>query len=186
MSEQPPITEKQWYYEKNGVRHGAVGEATLLAQINSGQLSPETQVWSAGMSGWVPAAKAGLALEINPDLPPPLHGSAVNNNIVWVLAFAPLISLFIEYMVALVQYDDEFLASVAISNMKYFYIPIALNVLLSLLDERKLRQAGHDTSHFKGWVWLVPVYLFQRAERLGHDKFYFATWVVCFLISLVR
>lgn len=186
MSEPIPVIDKQWYYEKSGIRHGAVSETELVALISSGQLTSATTVWSAGMSGWMSAEKAGLLPPPRTDLPPPLAGNQVNNVLVWVLAFAPLISFFMEYIIALIEYDNELLATLAVRNMNYFYIPIAMNVLLTLLDERKLRLAGHDTTQFKGWIWLVPVYLYQRAERLGQPKYYFATWILCFLASLAR
>lgn len=40
---------------------------------------------------------------------------------------------------------------------------VLLNIALSTWDERRLRQAGIDTSAF-GPAFLVPVYLFKRAR----------------------
>lgn len=59
-------------------------------------------------------------------------------------------------------------------------ITIALNIMLSILDERKLEKAGVKTEKFKGMVWLVPVYLFQRAKALDQSLAYFIVWIVCF------
>ncbi|MFO1353881.1 MAG: hypothetical protein U1E88_05305 [Acinetobacter sp.] len=36
---------------------------------------------------------------------------------------------------------------------------------------------------FKGMVWLVPVYLFQRAKALDQSLAYFIVWIVCFLVA---
>ena len=62
---------------------------------------------------------------------------------------------------------------------------MGLNLFLSVLDERRLRKAGHDTEDFKGWVWLVPVYLYQRAKATRQNLAYFMVWIACFAVVLV-
>ncbi|WP_186350706.1 hypothetical protein [Pseudomonas fragi] len=64
------------------------------------------------------------------------------------------------------------------------FISIILNIALSYFDEKRLQKAGHDTSKFKGMVWLVPVYLFQRAKALNQNMAFFAVWIVSFALVL--
>ena len=92
-----------------------------------------------------------------------------------MLAFAPLIGEFIAGL----------LGGLTKSSMdKFWWVTLALNIGLSLLDERKLKAAGHDTKAMGG-AWLVPVYLYKRAQVLKHNLAYFIVWVVCFVAILV-
>jgi hypothetical protein len=76
------------------------------------------------------------------------------------------------------------LAMHAASSSKYWYVTYGLNVGLSYFDEHRLKAAGHDTAKFRGWAWLVPVYLFQRATRLNQKLWYFAVWMACMVLVL--
>jgi hypothetical protein len=91
----------------------------------------------------------------------------VGNQIVWVLAFAPLIGA------ALV------LALLVLFRVKFAFATIALNIGLSWIDLDRLGSTSIDTSHLRGWmVFLVPVYLFRR-EQVTETRGYFVTWMVC-------
>ncbi len=61
---------------------------------------------------------------------------------------------------------------------------LALNIILSIADEKKLRKAGYDTSKM-GSAWLIPVYLFRRAELLNQKNAYFWVWLIMFILSLL-
>lgn len=64
------------------------------------------------------------------------------------------------------------------------FITLILNIDLSYLDGKRLKQAGTDTSTFSGWVRLVPVYLYQRSQGLKQNLAYFIVWIVCFLLII--
>lgn len=112
-------------------------------------------------------------------------GIQVSNAVVWILAFAPIIGLLLESMMSGAMHHSERSAMRALAKNEYWYITVALNIGLSFFDEKRLTQSGINTQAFKGMVWLVPVYLFQRAKALGHGKGYFITWLVCFVLSLL-
>lgn len=111
-------------------------------------------------------------------------GVVVDNGVVWVLAFAPLIGYLLEYIVAYAVNGNEWQAELAMQGKSYWFVTLLLNIGLSLLDEKRLDKSGCDTSKFKGMVWLVPVYLYQRARALRHSLAYFVTWVVCFVLIM--
>ena len=90
-----------------------------------------------------------------------------------------------EWFVAGAINGSEAEAARAMENASYWYITLALNLLLSFFDEKRLQKAGHDTSRFKGWVWLVPVYLYQRAQNLQQNQAYFIVWLACFVLVLL-
>ena len=48
----------QWFYARNGQRHGPVNSAQLTALAKSGQLSPADLIWKEGMTQWVPAGNS--------------------------------------------------------------------------------------------------------------------------------
>ncbi|KZZ29387.1 hypothetical protein A3754_22835 [Alcanivorax sp. HI0083] len=96
-----------------------------------------------------------------------------------------MIGLILESIVAGVAYDgNEYRIEQALSNAEFWYITLALNIALSFWDEKRLEQSGIDTSKFKGITWLIPVYLYQRAQALKHNLAYFIVWLVCFALML--
>lgn len=54
-----------------------------------------------------------------------------------------------------------------------------------MLDERRLRRAGVDTSRFGKIVFIVPVYLWKRAIALNQTPAYFWTWIALFSATLL-
>ncbi|MDD5600094.1 MAG: DUF4339 domain-containing protein [Victivallaceae bacterium] len=176
---------KEWYYEEDGARKGPVSETKMTALIDDGTLTYGNIVWKNGMPEWLKLENSELGNRLNATQPPPLHGELVNNKVVWVLAFAPIIGLMLEYFIAgAVHCDNEQAATVAAENADFWYVTLILNILLCWWDERRLARAGYDTERFRGWVWLVPVYLYQRAKKLKHNLAYFIVWIVCFILAV--
>lgn len=177
-------TDKLWFYEQGGQRKGGITEIEIANLIRSGVLSRRSSVWKNGLSDWVKVENTELRNYFNHGEPPPLTGEHVNNSVVWVLAFAPILGFILEYVVAGMVYDSEYSAERAVSNGKFWYITLILNIGLSYWDEKRIKAAGTNTESFSGWVWLVPVYLFQRAKALKQNLAYFIVWIVCFVIVL--
>ncbi|WRH62000.1 MAG: SPFH domain-containing protein [Fuscovulum sp.] len=70
----PPPAARQWHLAENGATKGPFAETDLAALIANGSLTRSTQVWSAGMEGWKPAADTDLARlfgQVPPPPPPP-------------------------------------------------------------------------------------------------------------------
>ena len=86
----------------------------------------------------------------------------VGNGIVWMQAFVPVIGAFFAFGTIVV---------------------IIINIILLSIDARRLEKAGYDTSGV-GTVWLVPVYLYQRAKLLNDGMGYFIVWCVTFGLGL--
>ncbi|MCY1359455.1 GYF domain 2 [compost metagenome] len=185
MKEMPSATADKWFYEEKGQRLGGIDESAMIALIQSGKLRHGSSVWKQGLADWMNLEDTPLRIHLDQLSPPPLTGQNVSNTLVWVLAFAPILGLFLESFVAMLVYDNENRAMNAVSDGKFFYITLVLNILLSVLDEKRLQKAGHNTSAFKGWVWLVPVYLYQRAKQLKQNLAYFSVWIACFVLVLL-
>lgn len=184
LNEQPNSQENVWFYEQGGQRKGGVSESEIIDFIRSGILTSGSIVWKQGFSDWVKIESTELGKYLSNNEPPPLTGENVNNTVVWVLAFAPILGLMLEYFVAGMVYDSEYSIERAVSNGKFWYITLMLNIGLSYWDERRIKASGTNTSKFSSWVWLVPVYLFQRAKVLKHNLAYFIVWIICFVIAL--
>ncbi len=180
-----PVFE-EWYYEDDGTRTGPVTETVMKEAILSGKLVHGNMVWKKGFSDWVKIEESNFKSFLQERaVPPPLVGDKVNNTVVWILAFAPVIGAVLEGFLAALIYKNEYSVEVAISSNQFWYVTLILNIVLSYMDEKRLRAAGHDTEKFKGFFWLIPVYLFQRAKNLKQNLAYFIVWMICFVIMLL-
>lgn len=180
---------KTWHYEKDGQRHGAVSDTDIGSLIERRAIDGSTLVWSQGFVDWMALAETELASYLRAtNAPPALPASKVSNVLVWILALAPIIGLLLEAMIggAMAPSDDmaELAGAIAVKSGQYWWVTLLLNIGLSILDERRLKKAGIDTSAFGKLVFIVPVYLFKRAKTLGHSPAYFWTWIGMFALSM--
>lgn len=164
-----------WYYESNGERKGPVDEASLLQLLRMGIIGRETLVWRNGFVGWTPLSASGLMEEEVPLGPPPVSGENVNNTLVWWLAFMPILGSIVEYVIA---------SALGVGSQSMWFITLGLNILLSYMDEKKLKAAGYPTKQL-GATWLIPVYLYRRAKMLKQSPAYFIVWIVTFIFMLI-
>lgn len=85
----------------------------------------------------------------------------VDNTLIWIQAFMPLLgALFIGGTVAI----------------------FLINSVILYFDCEKLKKAGYDVEEL-GNSWIVPVYIYKRAEYFNHGKGYFIVWCIAFGIS---
>ncbi|EAC1714914.1 DUF4339 domain-containing protein [Escherichia coli] len=174
-----------WHYEKNGVRYDNVTEEDIIERIRRGELNASTLVWQQGMLEWQPVSATSLAEILKQsEVPPALPGHRIPGDVVWTLAFAPLIGYILEMWTAELNGMSFERAYDAVSEGQYWFISLILNIALGYLDERKLRKSGVDTTAF-GWLaWLIPVYLWRRAKILGQKPAYFWVWLVMLILVL--
>ena len=76
------MSKDQWYYVKDGSQQGPVDENQLRKLFGSGDLAPETLVWSGSMADWTPASETeafkdtiALSRPSPAQGPPPLPGA---------------------------------------------------------------------------------------------------------------
>lgn len=166
------VPEDGWFVEVNGARRGPMGLGNVTSLLASGLVGHGTLVWRTGMSDWAPLANSTLGYLVR-DLPPPLVGDAVSNGYVWVLAFAPLIGNFLAGVLW---------GATGIPVASFWWVTLALNIVLCIADEKQLKAAGHNTAA-TGPAWLIPVYLHKRAALLKQSNAYLIVWVICFVLS---
>lgn len=80
------------------------------------------------------------------------------NGIIWFICFLPLIGLFLENY-ATSKYVGIFL----------WTLIIILMPICCFADLKKLTKAGYNTQSLKKWIWLSPVYVFNRERLTGRD-----------------
>ncbi|MCJ0765364.1 DUF4339 domain-containing protein [Variovorax terrae] len=178
--------EDTWFYEENGQRKGPVSEAGIVQLIKTSVLSKGSSVWKQGSPDWSRVEDTALRVHFDDSTPPPLSGEHIDNTVVWVLAFAPLIGAVLEYVVAgIVHRGNQYAAQSAMDSNKYWFVTVGLNIALAYFDEKRLVAAGHNTDKFKGWTWLVPVYLYQRSKATKQNLAYFIVWIACFVLMLL-
>ena len=124
-----------WYYEDNGGKVGPVPFSRMKTfATNNHTIYRFTKVWRDDMPDWQKAEDTELGQYF--EGPPPLTGADVNNTVVWILAFAPVIGVNIENFLGGLFGNPRF--------DPYWLITIGLNITLSLIDEHKLVAAGHN------------------------------------------
>lgn len=173
----------EWYYAQKGTRNGPVTKEEIEGLIKDGTLDGDSELWREGMSDWTSLKQTELKSALV--APPPLKGDAVSGTVVWLLAFAPFIGTILEFSIAHNRYQDDLLAQIAVYNGDYFYVTILLNVVLCVIDNGILKKAGYRSNKLTGWVWLVPVYLYQRGNVTNTGKGYFWAWIAVFILSML-
>lgn len=103
----------------------------------------------------------------------PKSPAQVSNGFAWTLACVPLILVFS---------DAIFLAMNAPTWVGYLF-SFALNSALVVADSRRLEAQGHKLNMWLG-LFLIPVYLYQRAKMLRDTQAQFITWIVLFVLTL--
>lgn len=192
VTEQEPSNDF-WFYEEEGQRKGAISNSEIFDLIESGKLTYGALVWKKGFADWMRLENTELKVHLKEiTTPPPISGGNIKNGLVWILAFAPIIGLLLEYFVSSISanIEWEFLgedrirhyALVGLAERQYWYVTLIFNIALSYADSTVLKRAGYNTDKFKGWVWLVPVYLYQRATHLKQNLAYFIAWIICFFL----
>ena len=164
----------EWYYESNGERRGPLPESGIMNLYSTGIIKKNTMVWTQGYSDWRPFSQSGLIHDTTMS-PPPVSGQAVNNTMVWWLAFMPILGSIIEYLIS---------DATGIASKSLWFITLGLNVWLCTLDDRNLQKAGYNTDAL-GSSWIIPVYLFKRAKFLKQSYAYAIAWCVTFAILLL-
>ncbi|QDT39702.1 SPFH domain-containing protein [Stratiformator vulcanicus] len=70
----PPPPQASWHIAANGQTQGPFPQQSFQQGILSGQVTPDTLVWTAGMDGWKPAGQVPQLVSLfssNPAPPPP-------------------------------------------------------------------------------------------------------------------
>jgi len=138
--------------------------------IKNKTLNQDSIVWNKNFNDWK-AIKETELYELIPNVePPPLTGDKVNNVFIWLLAFAPIMAILIE--------GEVFHQESAI-------IWVGLNSGLAILDDVRLKRAGHITNNL-GWaIFIVPVYIWRRATLTKQSRNYFWVWVMSIIVASI-
>jgi hypothetical protein len=170
-----PDSAVYYYCTDKGKRVGPISAGDLANLLDAETLTNETLIWHQGLDDWVPIGRTSLRHK--PKGPPPVSGAVINNTLVWIVAFVPIIGAVIVNVIAG--------ASGGNPNERWtWWVFIGLNVILCGIDTNILKEAGYNTDRFGSWLWLVPVYLFKRAKALKQPLSYFTVWMICFFVSL--
>lgn len=136
------------------------------------------------MLEWQPVSATSLAEILKQsEVPPALPGHRIPGDVVWTLAFAPLIGYILEMWTAGLNGMSFERAYDAVSEGQYWFISLILNIALGYLDERKLRKSGVDTTAF-GWLaWLIGLSV-ASGKILRQKPAYFWVWLVMLILVL--
>ncbi len=85
----------------------------------------------------------------------------VNNILIWLVAFAPVIGLFFEFG---------------------FWLFLLIAMGFCYWDESNLRRQGYDTFQL-GYACIIPAYLYKRARLCNTSKSNLIIWCLMFLVG---
>jgi len=54
---QSHVSERRWYWDVGGQKHGPVSITELQARVHAGHVGPQTAVWAEGMPAWMQAGQ---------------------------------------------------------------------------------------------------------------------------------
>jgi len=176
-----------WYYAKHGRREGPLSEDEIEHAIRMGRVDPDTSVWQPGMKAWLALGDSPLAAVVDRSQPPPLPGAIGDNTLIRCLAVAPVIGAVVEWLFALAQTQGDLQeALIVFSDDTYWWITVALSIVLALLDRHRLKRSGVDVSRLRRWLpfLLVPGYLYMRARVLKKSQIHLVVWIFSFAAVL--
>lgn len=90
----------------------------------------------------------------------------VTDSLVWIVALLPVLGAVAGYS----------------SGRDLWLLVLALNITLCGLDYSRLQRAGHSVPI--AWIFLIPVYLWKRANSLNRAPVHFYVWLIAFVGSI--
>jgi hypothetical protein len=158
----------EWYYIAEEGRAGPFEDAEMAQQIAGGTVHRGTEVWAQGMPEWRKASTTQLAGYFVS--PPPLPARRLNTYVWWMVLGPYLVSFVVESLLG---------GDTGISLFTAYLAMVAFGVW----DAQALDRAGLERPNM-GWVVVLPpVYLWERARRLGQRPTYF--WVSVLLCPVL-
>lgn len=105
----------------------------------------------------------------------PSGKQAWGNWTAWAIACAPVLGAILEAMLAkMLGHASSFL----------FLVTLGLNIFLCSLDAKALQARGYSEEQL-GNIFLIPIYLFNRAKLLSEKPAYAILWCVLFGLQLL-
>ena len=181
-----------WFYLDRGNKIGPVSSSDIATLFNADKIDRETHVWNATMKEWKVITETELNTIFPSSQSPPIPPTQINNNLIWIVALLPVIAEVLkQIMVASLGHPFGPFAQIAYDeNLKIIkgVFPIlflAANIGLCWKDEALLAKSGYNTKNMM-WaaVFLVPAYLFWRANKLKQFPWYAITWFVAVIFSI--
>ena len=163
---------KEWYYIDKGEIKGTYTYDEMLAMYHSGKIKAATEVWNNGMKDWVEFEKTELMekeqrAERKTRIP---DKNAINDSLVWILAFVPLLLAYAVYM----------------KSLPLVIILIIIHSIICMIDANLFINAGQiGKGTLLMAVFLTPVYLIRRRALLQRRMPYFFVWCTFFVLVIV-
>jgi hypothetical protein len=183
--------EDIWHYADGGKRLGPVSAARIKSLLSSNQLDRHVLVWRKGMKDWAPIHETDLVDTVD-DAAPPLPSHAVNNVVIWLLAFSPLIFAAIDQTMRqqkalqMLGGDVAALRSMLTGSggSLAWYIPALSYFVLCVVDINLVYRAGYRAWYLGASALLfIPIYPFVRAGLVRQIPYYGFVFIVCAILE---
>ena len=167
-----------WYYSCGGERKGPITENELIKLYQEGFMRKTSAVWKNGFSNWTRLDEAGVELpDRNNQLPPPVDIENVNNGPFMFLLFIPVVSVFIQYLIAAWLYVDV---------IDLWWVSYIINTVCCCIDYYIVKKAGYDADKLTmAFLFLTPAYIYKRMKLVKGRK-WLATivWIIVFTVAV--
>jgi double zinc ribbon protein/uncharacterized protein DUF4339 len=164
---------KVWYLTKNGERVGPLSELEMKTVIDNGIIRFGNKVFKEGDVEWILLENSELGKYLHTS--PPLIGKDFRNNTAWWIAFAPVISFILQFLLIYISYNNRAYDATVLFINWGFLIYFVINLILVARDANNLENSGHDTSQF-GNIIFIPIYLWKRNKILAQTQATFWFW----------
>lgn len=185
----PSAGEPMWYYGQQGSQLGPVPQSTLQQMLASGQLSPESQVWTQGMGDWVRARQvsqfANAGASSNPYAAPQANGYAnhatgssterlhpaiiqsISGSWIWVLyvvitCYLGLIGSFIWLLMGIVSMSRVGSGGAPVFTLMLIYFIFSIPLILITIFSHRYLSSISQFSRMAGEHSLVRVLACSR------------------------
>jgi hypothetical protein len=165
---------KIWYYIDKGEIIGAFSKSEMLSMYHRGTIKETTEVWNKTMSDWMELKQTTLtkkkSLSQKNKALHKVDESEINNSLVWILAFVPLLLA----------------GAVYLKSLPFVIILIVIHVAICITDANLLINAKQmKKSMLLMAVFLTPVYLVQRAKAIKKGILYLPIWSIFCIIVVI-
>ena len=202
----PPVTDRAsaggasnaawWVQGGDGQTYGPYTRSQLNGFVTTRAVSAGQLVFGPDTNGWQPASVLGVA--IAPPPPPPLPPSSAAKALsdpgtaapalwAWMCALGPILGALAGAFVGGMLWPDPFSQVQAINDGSFgiavLIVALAVNSGLAAKDVKTVQQSGYPEAKL-GMIFLVPYWLFKRAQIVGERPVYGFAWIAALLVSL--
>lgn len=168
--------DDKWWIEVNNQADGPFSQIEIMNLYSCKEIADNTRVRN-DKGNWVPLHESGiqyadLLIGNGNSTIKKTSSSEVKDTYIFMCALAPIFGAIIELFIPVLS--NNFWAGLILYQVLYG--------IFGALDDNELKKAGL-TPPSLGWIFFVPVYLYERSKRASKSQSPLITWIIALIIS---